>query len=109
MQSLVDEFYEYMKNNGASERHMNNNLKPIMGFANFIGPEVSFFDIQQKQQIVAFLDTKIKTLDEDLEKKWITTWNHYLGHLKYFFRWLHNYRIKNKQNTATASLGEEIS
>ena len=24
--------------------------------------------------------------EEDPDRKWITTWNHYLSHLKYFFR-----------------------
>ena len=29
-QMLVTEFYEYMKNNDCSEKHINNNLKTIM-------------------------------------------------------------------------------
>ena len=36
------------------------------------------------------MDTKIRNLNEDPEKKWITTWNHYLHRIKLFFRWLHN-------------------
>ena len=36
------------------------------------------------------MDTKIKNSEEDPDKRWITTWNDYLGRLKYFFRWLHN-------------------
>ena len=39
---------------------------------------------------MAFLDTKIKNSQVDPDKKWITTWNDYLGRIKYFFRWLHN-------------------
>jgi integrase/recombinase XerD len=27
----------------------------------------------------------------DPDKRWITTWNDYLGRIKYFFRWLYNY------------------
>ena len=42
------------------------------------------------QEILAFLDSKIKSNEEDPDGRWITTWNHYLSHLKYFFRWLHN-------------------
>jgi hypothetical protein len=30
---------------------------------------------------------------EDPDKRWITTWNHCLVHIKYFFRWLHNYKL----------------
>jgi len=37
------------------------------------------------------LDTKIKANEQDPDKRWITTWNDYLGRIKYFFRWLHNY------------------
>jgi hypothetical protein len=44
----------------------------------------------KKQDIIKFLDSKVKSPEMDPEKKWITTWNHYLSHLKFFFRWLHN-------------------
>ena len=37
------------------------------------------------------MDTKIKANEQDPDKRWITTWNDYLGRIKYFFRWLHNY------------------
>ncbi len=33
----------------------------------------------------------------DPEKRWITTWNDYLGDLKYLFRWLYNYKLKINQ------------
>jgi hypothetical protein len=32
--------------------------------------------IRQKEQITKFLDNKIKTIEEDLDKRWITTLNH---------------------------------
>jgi len=82
--ALVTKFYEYMKANGASERHQNNSLKMVIAFANFLGPDVTFYDIMRKDQITAFLDTKIKSLGEDPDKKWITTWNYYLIHIKLF-------------------------
>ena len=99
-QMLVTEFYEYMKNNGCSEKHINNNLKAIMNFADNLEPTTtSFFDIRRKDQILIFLDIKIKTIEEDPDGKWITTWNHYLSHIKYFFRWLYNiYNNRNFQN-----------
>lgn len=34
---LINKFYEFMKSNGVSERHQNNNLKAVINFANFIG------------------------------------------------------------------------
>ena len=71
-----------MKSNGASERHQNNNLKALIAFANFLGTDTTFFDIQLKEQIISFLDTKIKNSEEDPDKKWITTWNDYLWRIK---------------------------
>ena len=37
-----------------------------------------------------FLDTKIKDVQSDPDKRWIRTWNDYLQRIKYFFRWLYN-------------------
>jgi len=57
---LINDFYQYMKSNGASERHQNNNLKVMIDYAKFLGTGVSFYNIQKKEQIIEFLDTKIK-------------------------------------------------
>jgi hypothetical protein len=94
---LVREFYEFMISNGSSERHQNNSLKAIIAFAKFLGSGISFLDIQRKEQVTSFLDTKIKSIEEDPDIKWITTWNDYLNDIKYFFRWLYNTKkIENK-------------
>ncbi|MGB6671056.1 MAG: hypothetical protein WBE34_01345 [Candidatus Nitrosopolaris sp.] len=76
--SIIADFYQYMKSNESSEHHQNNNLKVVLSFAKFLGPGTTFYDIQSKEQIITFLDTKIKSSAEDPEKKWIATWNHYL-------------------------------
>jgi integrase/recombinase XerD len=65
----------------------------MIPFAKYLGPYTTFFDINSKEQILAFLDTKKKNDEEDTEKKWITTWNSYLVRIKYFFRWLYNQRV----------------
>jgi hypothetical protein len=88
---LLGEFLEYMRKNGSSEHHQNNNLKVMMGFGNFLGAKKSFLDIKTKQQVLAFLDTKVKTYDEDPDTKWITTWNNYLNRMRLFYRWLFNH------------------
>jgi hypothetical protein len=51
-----------------------------------MGPNVAFYDIKNKEQIIAFLDRKVKSREEDPEKKWIATWNHYLNRVWLFFR-----------------------
>lgn len=92
---LVREFYQYMVYNGASERHQNNSIKAVTAYARFLSPDINFWEINRKEQLLAFLNTKIKCAEDDPDKKWINTWNDYLRRLKNFFRWLHNLRSIN--------------
>lgn len=89
--SIILDFYKYMQEKGSSENHQVNNLKVVMDFAKFLGP-VSFYDVKKREQLISFLNTKIKTHDIDPDEKWITTWNHYLNRIKLFARWLYNYQ-----------------
>jgi hypothetical protein len=57
---ILNEFLFYMKNNGSSERHQNNNRIVMMEFSNYFGPNTSLYDINKKEQILSFFDTKIK-------------------------------------------------
>jgi len=86
---LIKEFYDYMNRNNLSDNHKLNNLRVIIPFSNFLGSR-SFFDIKTKNEILEFLDTKVKSKNEDPDAKWITTWNHYLNRIKQFYRWLYN-------------------
>jgi hypothetical protein len=61
----------------------------MISFSMYLG-SLGLRHVDNKVQIHSFLDTKIKTVEEDPDGKWITTWNDYLSRLKYFFRWLHN-------------------
>jgi hypothetical protein len=70
-------------------------LKAIIAFSKFLGPSITLDLIKSKSQITFFLDTKIKAIEPDPDKRWITTWNDCLGRIKYFFRWLHNYDDKS--------------
>ena len=80
-------FFEFMKKIGTSERYQNNNLKAIVAYSKFIGPSIYLNQVNNKLQITSFLDSKIKSGEDDPDKRWITTWNDYLGRIKYFFRW----------------------
>jgi hypothetical protein len=53
--------------------------------------------MHSREQILCYLDTKIKSTEQDPEEKWITTWNDYLNRIKLFFRWL-----SNRQSTETS-------
>ena len=39
------ELYEFMRDNGLSERHINNTLKTNLAFAKFLGANISFYDV----------------------------------------------------------------
>jgi integrase/recombinase XerD len=62
---LIFEFHNFMMSNGSSERHQNNNLKAIISYANYVGQGVTLISIKTSQEILSFLDTKIKTKDDD--------------------------------------------
>ncbi len=91
---LIEEFYYYLTTKDTSENYQNGLLKVLVRYAEYLGSDVTFYQIQEKQQILRFLDSKRKMEKEDPDKKWITTWNDYLWRLKYFFRWLYNAREK---------------
>jgi len=86
---LILKFHDFMKENGASERHQNNNLKAIFAYSRFIDSRL-LIDINRQEDVISFLQTKIKSKEEDCEQKWIITYNDYLHRIKHFFRWLHN-------------------
>src|SRR5919112_1747283 len=86
---IVFGFYEFMKCNGVSERHQNNNLKAIISYSMFLENR-SFQDVNKKEDVLSFLNTKIKSKEDDPEQKWITTYNDYLHRIKHFFRWFYN-------------------
>jgi hypothetical protein len=97
--ALLTEFHKYLNSNGVSESHQNNNLKALTAFAHLLCPSTSFLDIKQNDLIISFLDSKLKGIEDDPDRKSIVTWNDYLGRIKYFIRWLYNCRTKDrKQN-----------
>ena len=77
--TIIYDFYTYMQEKGSSENHQVNNLKVVIDFANFLGANITFYNICKKEQIISFLNKKIKNSDIDPDKRWITTWNHFLN------------------------------
>jgi integrase/recombinase XerD len=75
-----------------SENYQNGLLKVLIRYAENLGENTTFYQIQEKEQILELLDSKRKIDKEDPDKKWITTWNDYLWRLKYFYRWFYNAR-----------------
>jgi hypothetical protein len=87
---LIFELYNYLKSNNTSESYQNQNIKALINFATFLGPSKDFYQLSKKEDIHAFLNTKMKSKETDTDGKWIRTWNDYLQRIKYFIRWLHN-------------------
>jgi hypothetical protein len=58
---IVFKFYDFMKYNGASERHQNNNLKAVISYSNFLGG-APLKDISKKENILSYIQTKINTV-----------------------------------------------
>src|SRR3954469_17008604 len=102
---LIFEFYNYLQSNNTSESYQNQNIKALINFAKFLGPERDFYQLSKKENILAFLDTKIKSKEIDPDGKWIRTWNDYLQRIKYFIRWIYNekQRIDNVHETIEPS------
>ena len=57
-----------MKRAGTSEKYQNNNLKAIINYSKFLGPSISFYEVENKNQVISFLDTKIKNSENDPDK-----------------------------------------
>ncbi|MGB6534045.1 MAG: hypothetical protein WBF33_38695 [Candidatus Nitrosopolaris sp.] len=91
-----------MKSIGTSDSYQNGNLKILIYFAKWLGLDINLYDIRKKDQILAFLDTRIKDTENDPDKRWIRTWNDYLQRIKYFFRWLSNQ--KERENKGLESI-----
>lgn len=94
---LLQEFYEFMRTNKKSETMQDNHLKTLMMYVNWLGkehPDKSLFDVDKKELVIDFLNTKRKSIDDDPDEKWLRTWNDYLDRIKYFYRWMHNVKLK---------------
>jgi hypothetical protein len=55
-----------MKGNDISENQQNNCLNLVITLANFLGTDITFYEIKSKVQITVFLDTKVKSREEIL-------------------------------------------
>jgi hypothetical protein len=87
---LILQFYNYLQSNNTSESYQNQNLKALINFAKFLGPSTDFYQLSKKEEVLAFLNTKIKSKEIDPDCKWIRIWNDYLQRIKYFIRWIYN-------------------
>jgi hypothetical protein len=95
---LIHEFYLYLRSVNTSESYQNQNIKALINMAKFFGTNLDFIQISKKEEILSFLDSKIKSKEDDPDGKWMRTWNDYLQRIKYFFRWLYNEKLRQQRN-----------
>ncbi len=87
--TIIMDFYNYMQEKGSSENHKVNNLEVFMDYAKYL-ENICLHDIKKRGHNSFLFTSKIKDISRDIDKKWITTWNHYLNRIKLFYRWLYN-------------------
>ena len=76
---LVQEFHQYLVGNCTSDAPQSQMIKIMNAYGNHIGANVTFYQVIKQEQIISFLDTKIKSPEEGPDQKWKTTWNDYLN------------------------------
>ncbi len=99
---LLFQYHKFLIARDTSDTHQKHLLKIIIKYCEYIDQQ-AFYDVRSKDMILSFLDRTRKNKEEDPEQRWITTWNDYLVRIKYFFRWLHNFKndFENIENWET--------
>ncbi len=59
--TLVYDFYLYMRSVNTSESYQNKNIKALINMAKFYGKNLEFIQICKKEDVLSFLDSKIKS------------------------------------------------
>jgi hypothetical protein len=70
---------------------------------------MTFHDVDTKELIIRFLDSRLKSKDEDPDQRSLRTWNDYLNRIKFFFRWLHNVKLREQLDTKCEMIIPTIS
>jgi integrase/recombinase XerD len=103
---ILKVFYQYMSSKDhKTERHIIDILSLLISLDKFCAP-LSFTSINNKEQLLTFLDHRKQKdgkwvkREHDVEGRYITSFNFYLGLLRIFFRWLVN-RDKSPEDWET--------
>jgi hypothetical protein len=66
--AIILDFYKYMQDKCSSENHIINNIKVILDLAGFLGLQ-GYESIKKREQILSFLNSKIKDAHLDAERR----------------------------------------
>ena len=61
---IIKEFYNYLKSIYTSESYQNGLIKVLIRYTEYLGNDTAFYQIQEKEQILGFLDSKRKIDNE---------------------------------------------
>src|SRR5215211_193452 len=106
---LIQDYHRYLIARDTGTNYQKDNVKLTYMFAKFIGESKTFYDVKDSETIVAFLDTRRKSKEEDPEQKWITTWSDYLWRIKMFYRWLYNVKLKGDNQRRSYDINNWIT
>ena len=67
--SLIQEFYQYIVDNRKSDSYKKNNLKALVLFSQELAPNITFYDTREREQILEFLNKRIKPKTDDPDEK----------------------------------------
>ena len=82
-------FYNWLtEDQDSSAQNASTYLKILRLFSIDVGCKK--LDKITKEDVMAFLDKRKKSVEVDPEKKWQRTWNDYLARLIGFYKWLAN-------------------
>lgn len=81
-------FDAFLEENRLSQGYKKNTMKSLILFCRYIADKP--LHKVSKNDVKAFLRSKERSSEVDMEQRWVTTYNDYLSRLKMFFRWLYN-------------------
>lgn len=61
---LIHEFYLCLRSGNTSESYQNQDIKALINMAKFFGKDLEFIQISKKEEILSFLDSKIKSKED---------------------------------------------
>ncbi len=65
---LIQGFYNYLKSNNTSESYQNQNIKALINFAKFLGPNRDFYQLSKREEILSYFNTKVKSKEYTLKE-----------------------------------------
>ena len=75
---LIKDYHRYLITKDTGTNYQKDNVKLIYMFVKFLEESKTFYDVKDSETIVAFLDTRRKSKEDDPEQKWITAWYNFL-------------------------------